>query len=325
MSKEKQTVNGDVGNVVSGDVTIHNYSGEVTPAAQQPMSLLQKSALHRLMDELVDAGESKRELWIMLHARLNTTTVSEMTAADYHQAVEILEESARRIKYLKDSNILISKIMGLTDPAYRVDRDRYCLKHFGTTHLKGLDKEQLQGVFGYFDDLLNSGREEKSAPSEVSSPSPGQSTQSGNKKIYVIVGVLIIVIAATMLGVTRFSGNGSAAGHRSENPTVFTADTSDSVIASSIPALRSIFPGLNKYSGDFISVSTYKQKTGWHTLKFSVSSQSAVPESYAVRGKTCYININPDGSYARVLTAPCRSLLLDQQSTPGSKYRFILK
>ncbi|ECL6953790.1 hypothetical protein FTR14_04785 [Salmonella enterica] len=136
---------------------------------------------------------------------------------------------------------------------------------------------------------------------------------------------LIIVIAATMLGVTRFSGNGSAAGHRSENPTVFTADTSDSVIASSIPALRSIFPGLNKYSGDFISVSTYKQKTGWHTLKFSVSSQSAVPESYAVRGKTCYININPDGSYARVLTAPCRSLLLDQQSTPGSKYRFILK
>ncbi|EAA8046620.1 hypothetical protein ACV23_08540 [Salmonella enterica] len=57
----------------------------------------------------------------------------------------------------------------------------------------------------------------------------------------------------------------------------------------------------------------------------SVSSQSAVPESYAVRGKTCYININPDGSYARVLTAPCRSLLLDQQSTPGSKYRFILK
>lgn len=31
MSKEKQTVNGDVGNVVSGDVTIHNYSADILP------------------------------------------------------------------------------------------------------------------------------------------------------------------------------------------------------------------------------------------------------------------------------------------------------
>lgn len=144
MSKEKQTVNGDVGNVVSGDVTIHNYSADILPSAQQPISLLQKRDLHRLMDELVDLGESKRELWMTIHTKLNTKTVNEMTAADYHGAVEILQRYAQQIQNMKDCNLLVSKIMALTDPGYRLDRDRYCLKHFGTTHLKGLDKEQLR-------------------------------------------------------------------------------------------------------------------------------------------------------------------------------------
>ena len=168
MSKEKQTVNGDVGNVVSGDVTIHNYSADILPSAQQPISLLQKRDLHRLMDELVDLGESKRELWMTIHTKLNTKTVNEMTAADYHGAVEILQRYAQQIQNMKDCNLLVSKIMALTDPGYRLDRDRYCLKHFGTTHLKGLDKEQLQAVFGYFDDLLNIRDESKtlSPPSE---------------------------------------------------------------------------------------------------------------------------------------------------------------
>lgn len=325
MSKEKQIVNGNVGNVVSGDVTIHNYPDEASTSALQPISLLQKRDIHRLMDELVDAGENKREMWLLLHTKLSTTTVNEMTSADYHQAVAILQEHAQRLRYAKDCNILVSKIMGLTDQTYRVDRDRYCLKHFGTTHLKGLDKEQLQGVFGYFDDLLNPGREDKTTTSEAPSTSPGQSTPSGNNKRYVIAGVLIIVLAATMLGVMRLSDNGSIAEYHSEKSPVFTVDTSDSVIASSIPALRSIFPGLNKYANDFLSISTYKQKSGWHTLKLTVSPQSAVPEDYGVRGKTCYININPEGSYSRILTAPCRSLLLDQKKTPDSKYRFILR
>lgn len=329
MSKEKQTVNGDVGNVVSGDVTIHNYSAEASSpaAAQQPISSLQKRDLHRLMDELVDAGESKRELWLMIHTKLNTTTVNEMTAADYHNAVVILQEQASRRKYLKDCNTLISKIITITEPTYRVDRDRYCLKHFGTTLLKGLDKEQLQGVFGHFDELLSISDDDKAlSQTRDTVAEPVESVPTRNRKLYVILGGVLVLVAIVIAGMMVYTGKwGEAKAVSSPEASVFNIKTSDKIIEASVPSLRGMFPGLNKYSDDFYSVSTYKQKSGWHTLKFTVSPQSSVPESYGVRGKTCYININPDGSYARVLTAPCRSLLLDQQSTPGSKYRFILK
>ncbi|HIA4108982.1 TPA: hypothetical protein ACWQDP_004310 [Escherichia coli] len=328
MSKEKQTVNGDVGNVVSGDVTIHNYSADILPSAQQPISLLQKRDLHRLMDELVDLGESKRELWMTIHTKLNTKTVNEMTAADYHGAVEILQRYAQQIQNMKDCNLLVSKIMALTDPGYRLDRDRYCLKHFGTTHLKGLDKEQLQAVFGYFDDLLNIRDESKtlSPPSESGAKSVATVPTRSRKPHVVVLGGVLVLVAIFFVGMIVFAGKwGNAKAVASTETSVFNIKTNDKIIEDSIPALRSMFPGLNKYSDDFHSVSSYKQKTGWHTLKFTVSAKASVPENYSVKGKVCYINISPDGSYARVLPAPCRSLLLDQQSTPDSKYRFILK
>lgn len=327
MNKEKQTVNGDVGNVVSGDVTIHNYSADASPSAQQPISSLQKWDLHRLMDELVALGESKRELWLVIHTKLNTKTVNEMTAADYHCAVDILQEYAQRIKNLKDRNLLVSKIMALTDPDYRLDRDRYCLKHFGTTHLKGLDKEQLQAVFGYFDDLLIVSDDSKmpSQPPETV-VEPVESVPLRSRKPYMVLGGVLVLAAIFFAGMMVFSGKwGEARAISSPEASVFNIKTSDKIIEASVPALRSMFPGLNKYSDGLHSVSSYRQKTGWHTLKFTVSAQAIVPEGYSVKGKTCYININPDGSYARVLTAPCRSLLLDQQDIPGSKYRFILK
>lgn len=327
MSKEKQTIHGEVGNVVSGDVTIHNYTAEASSPTQQPISLLQKRDLHKLMDEFVDAGESKRELWLLLHTRLDTTTVNEMTSADYHLAVEILQDLAQRNKYSKDCNALISKIISLTDPTHRVDRDRYCLKHFGTTHLKGLDKEQLQGVFGYFDDLLVVANEAKTAPSlQNTAPQIVEPTPTKNKKLNIILGAVIFVIAAALFGAMHFFNNSSIAKETPPDKTsAFTVDTSDDVINASLTALRNAFPGLDKYSRDLLSVSTYKQKSGWHTLKFTVSPQTSAPESYRVGGKTCYINIHPEGDYARVATDPCQSLVLDQQDTPHNKYRFMLR
>ncbi|MGL4486489.1 MAG: hypothetical protein ACRCUG_05795 [Yersinia sp. (in: enterobacteria)] len=203
MSQPKQTVNGEVGNVVSGDVTIHNYSGEVSSVTMQPISLLQKRDLHRLMDELVEAGESKREMWLMIHTRLNTTTVKEMTTSDYHSAVEILKECAQKIKNLKDRNMLVAKIISITDSMYRIDRDRYCLKHFGTTHLKGLDKEQLQEVFGHFDDLLNACDEGQVLPS----PQPVKFKTLANIKPYIVWRGGVITTAATLVWFLKFYGS----------------------------------------------------------------------------------------------------------------------
>ena len=142
MSKKKQTVNGDVGNVVSGDVTIHNYSTEEPSViTRQPISKYQRQDLHRLMDKLALLGENKQCLWRDLHTKLDTKTINEMTTADYHRAVEIT---------------LISKIMSLTNLKYRSDRNNYCLRHFGTAHLKRLNKEQLQKVFAHFDEVSSS-------------------------------------------------------------------------------------------------------------------------------------------------------------------------
>lgn len=157
MSKKKQTVNGDVGNVVSGDVTIHNYSTEEPSViTRQPISKYQRQDLHRLMDKLALLGENKQCLWRDLHTKLDTKTINEMTTADYHRAVEILEQNVQQIEYIKDCNTLISKIMSLTNLKYRSDRNNYCLRHFGTAHLKRLNKEQLQKVFAHFDEVSSS-------------------------------------------------------------------------------------------------------------------------------------------------------------------------
>lgn len=324
MSKEKQTVNGDVGNVVSGEVTIHNYSVEASPATQLPISLLQKRDLHRLMDGLVSLGESKRELWLMIHTKLNTKTVSEMTAADYHSAVEILQEYAQQIQNLKDRNILVGKIMILTEQAYRLDRDRYCLKHFGTTHLKGLDKEQLQLIFGYFDDLLNANDENKAssqAQETVSTLNETKSAVTKGRKPYVILGG-VIILAAVVVGSVGFAGKWGT------KPLVvsgFSIETNDKIISASVPALRSIFPGLNKYSNDFLSISSYKQKSGWHTIVLPISGNAFARGKYKLSKPKCYINIYPDGSYARILVDECQRFLLDEQDVPGKSHKFLLK
>ncbi|KFK92773.1 MULTISPECIES: hypothetical protein [unclassified Serratia (in: enterobacteria)] len=324
MSELKQTVNGDVGNVVSGDVTINNYAGDISSTAQQPISLLQKRDLHKLMDELVEAGESKREMWLMLHTKLNTTTVNEMTAADYHCAVGILQECARRIKYLKDCNILVAKIISITGQEYRIERDRYCLKRFGTTHLKGMTKEQLQEIFGYFDDLLNNCEYGRTEPlQQGAATEPIKATLSTKTALWSGVVITIVAVFAGFMGISDKLP--SVKDDTQNEAKLFAVETSNGVINASIPALRSIFPGLNKYKNDLISLSTYKQKSGWHTLKFTVSPQSSAPDAYAVKGKVCYINISPDGGYSRVLSTPCRLLLLDQHNVPDEKYRFILR
>lgn len=328
MNKEKQTVNGDVGNVVSGDVTIYNYSADVPSAAHQAISLLQKRDLHRLMDELVAQGESKRELWLTIHTKLNTNTVNEMTAADYHCAVEILQEYAKRIQNLKDRNLLVSKIMVLTDPSYRLDRDRYCLKHFGTTHLKGLDKEQLQSVFGYFDDLLNVRSDENHvslAPHDAEL-SPPQLASKTNHKNFVILSSVIALAIAVGIGFTVFKNHRAPAKEANQNgKSAFTAETNDSVINNAIPALRSVFPGLDKYKSDFVTVTNYKQKTGWHTLALTITSDSPARGKYRIAQEKCYINISPDGSYARVLNSSCLSFLKDSDNRGGDSFRYHLK
>lgn len=324
----KQTVNGDVGNVVSGDVTIHNYTAGVSHTAQQPISLLQKRDLHRLMDELVDAGESKRELWLVLHTKLNTKTVNEMTAADYHCAVEILQEHAQRVKDQKDCNTLVSKIMAITDPAYRLDRDRYCLKHFGTTHLKGLDKEQLQSVFGYFDDLLNVEPDENtvSPVSQGTELKPSRLTSKTNYKIFVVLSSLIALVIAVGIGLAIFLNDSPPTKEANQNGiSVFTVETNDSVINNAIPALRSVFPGLDKYKSDFVNVSNYKQKTGWHTLVLTMTSDSPARVKYNLEQEKCYINISPDGSYARVLNSSCLSFLMDSSNRRGDVFKYHLK
>ncbi|MFT2791776.1 hypothetical protein ACMV5I_17140 [Serratia sp. T13T92] len=327
MSEQKQTVNGDVGNVVSGDVTINNYSGEVSSVSQQPISLLQKRDLHRLMDELVEAGESKREMWLMLHTRLNTTTVNEMTAADYHCAVEIIQGYAQRIKYLKDCNILVAKVISITDPAYRMDRDRYCLKRFGTTHLKGMSKEQLQEIFGYFDDLLNAYDDSKVLPlPQDRVPQPVQTTSISKRKPLVILGAGAIIVAAVLVGFVSYSDGWASAKQKiSGEADIFIVETSDNILNASIPALRSIFPGLNKYKADFISVSSYKQKSGWYTIVLPIADDAPVRAKYKLDQNKCYINISPDGGYAKVLNSTCLKLLIDSPENQGKAPNYRLK
>ncbi|WP_072627867.1 hypothetical protein [Serratia marcescens] len=326
MSDPKQTVNGDAGNVVSGDVTINNYSIETSPADSQLMSDRQRKHLNRLINELVDAGESRPGMWCAIHNKLNNENINEMTSADYHSAIEILEERRRGIKYRKDCNHLIGKIKRITDESLLKERDYYCLRRFGSSYLKDLDKEQLQEVFGYFVDLLNSSDNEKNTEQVLVGVKKTVKPEVTSKKRIFLWGLGLIIAIATLAGGINHFGKQVSIKERTINPdSIFTVDSSNSVINASLPSLRSVFPGLNKYKDALHSLATYRQKSGWHTLKFVVGAEPSVPESYGVRGHVCYINLNPEGDYARVSVASCRSLLLDQQDTPSNNYRFILK
>lgn len=324
---KKQEIKGDVGNVVSGSVNItnHHYSDDGQQLGSEPPILgVQKRDLHEKMDALVLQGESKRELWLMLHRHCNVATVDEMTVGQYHQAVEYLDSYAEKLQYKKDCKELVRTILKLTKPPLDEERNRYCLKHMGTTLLNSMSKEQLQSVFAYFDNVLSDLEHSAATTENVEKPIPETGETASIKKNNVAKWLVLAVFITIGGGVAYSLKPDPTTAAAIEPERGFTVETKDKVIASELPNIRSVFPGLDKYQSSFSSSYTYIQKSGWHTLAVKVSGDSEAGNRFKTDGVKCFINLSPDGDYARVLKEVCRKIFLNRDNTPDSKFRFHL-
>ncbi|MEI7408745.1 hypothetical protein [Pectobacterium aroidearum] len=131
-------------------INIHPPSGE-NPTDDESLLPAQRHRLHQLLDDLVTAsGEPKKDLWRAVHAHIDVHSINGITTKKYHKAETYLRHRLAEAKLAKECRRLVSEILRLTvDTA--TERDRFCLKKFGTKTLNDLSREQLQVAFDHFD------------------------------------------------------------------------------------------------------------------------------------------------------------------------------
>lgn len=115
----------------------------------------QQRRLHELLNEIAAiSGGSKKDLWLDVHAHTDVRSLSEITVKKYHRAEVFLQKKLKEVQNTRECRRLISEILRTTSENINIterDRDRYCLKMYGTSVLKNLSRGQLQKVFRYVD------------------------------------------------------------------------------------------------------------------------------------------------------------------------------
>lgn len=121
-------------------------------------------------------------------------------------------------------------------------------------------------------------------------------------------------LAIVLLGL---AGCGSESDHSE-----FKIKTSDPLIKTALPAIRSVCPGLDKYAPQFSNLRVEQQfRTA---ITFEVSSSSRIPDAYKAGGHTCFIEVDADGKDIFIEKKACKSVCLDQVSTPDGQLKLSL-
>ncbi|MDE1531667.1 hypothetical protein PVE90_18325 [Pseudomonas carnis] len=125
---------------------------------------------------------------------------------------------------------------------------------------------------------------------------------------------LTCLLAFALLGL---AGCGSEPDHSE-----FKIITSDSLIKTALPAIRRVCPGLDKYAPQFSNLRVEQQfRTA---IMFEVSSSSKIPDAYKAGGHTCFIEVDADGKNIFIEKKACKSVCLDQVSTPDGQLKLSL-
>ncbi|WP_437216748.1 hypothetical protein [Pectobacterium sp. LFLA-215] len=131
-------------------INIHPSSSNNTPDDELLLPA-QRQRLHQLLDNIIAvSGESKKDLWRAVHAHIDVPNINGITTKKYHKAETYLLQRLAEAKLAKECRRLVSEILQLTVDATE-ERDRFCLKKFGTKTLNDLSREQLQVAFDHFD------------------------------------------------------------------------------------------------------------------------------------------------------------------------------
>lgn len=98
------------------------------------------------------------------------------------------------------------------------------------------------------------------------------------------------------------------------NASVFTVNTDNTLVQKTLPTIRQLCPGLDKYAGEFSDINVDDGYYFRTTLKFHIDENAKIPNEYAAQGNNCFIDINDD-STVTIHKSACQSVCLDHESS----------
>ncbi|CAI0698551.1 hypothetical protein [Serratia ficaria] len=156
-------------------ITAENYIARdfvniAVPAIEKdtrPLVPAQRKQLHQLILAVAEAGnEEGYEVWHRVHAEIGVRSVEEMTVSQYQPAYSYLQAQLDLCREKSQKNELISALLKISANTERYnDLLQYCRKRFGSSHLKNLQRTELQQALLWLD-------EERSGSNEVAKTAP---------------------------------------------------------------------------------------------------------------------------------------------------------
>ncbi|HEJ7051597.1 TPA: hypothetical protein SMF43_000517 [Serratia marcescens] len=156
-------------------ITAENYIARdfvniAVPAIEKdtrPLVPAQRKQLHQLILTVAEAGnEEGYEVWHRVHAQIGVRSVEEMTVSQYQPAYSYLQAQLDLCREKSQKNELISALLKISANNDRYnDLLQYCRKSFGSSHLKNLQRTELQQALLWLD-------EEREGSNEVAKKVP---------------------------------------------------------------------------------------------------------------------------------------------------------
>ncbi|MGX8140951.1 hypothetical protein ACWUZV_05400 [Serratia marcescens] len=143
-------------------ITAENYIARdfvniAVPAIEKdtrPLVPAQRKQLHQLILTVAEAGnEEGYEVWHRVHAQIGVRSVEEMTVSQYQPAYSYLQAQLDLCREKSQKNELISALLKISANNDRFnDLLQYCRKSFGSSHLKNLQRTELQQALLWLDE-----------------------------------------------------------------------------------------------------------------------------------------------------------------------------
>jgi len=114
----------------------------------------------------------------------------------------------------------------------------------------------------------------------------------------------------------------SGCGKESSVPSVFAVSSDDQVVIKSLPGVRQVCPGLDKYAQTFRNI---RVEDHFRTsIIFDVPETARIPDAYKAGGHTCYVEIDSAGKSIFIEKLACKSICLDQLNAPEGQLKIDL-
>ncbi|XYK59110.1 hypothetical protein ACSJL1_001902 [Serratia sarumanii] len=130
-----------------------NITAPVVEKDTRPLVPAQRKQLHQLILAVAEAGnEEGYEVWHRVHAEIGVRSVEEMTVSQYQPAYSYLQAQLDLCRERSQKNELISALLKISANTDRYnDLLQYCRKSFGSSHLKNLQRIELQQALLWLD------------------------------------------------------------------------------------------------------------------------------------------------------------------------------